>query len=112
MRIAPAILTLIMPIDGGAAFAEGRPVSATIACDVDGKSTALIVAGERVDDPAEMAASGAIARIIPDKHARIVFTNLANTPYRCLGGVIYTLQSLGYSHLEFISEPPVVGDNR
>ena len=28
-----------------------------------------------------------------------------NTPYKCIGGVIYTMQFAGYQRIGFISEP-------
>ena len=29
-----------------------------------------------------------------------------NTPYRCIGGAIYTMQQAGFVKVGFISEPP------
>ncbi|MGH6615592.1 hypothetical protein [Sphingomonas sp.] len=115
MRIALAMSILAVTIGEGVAFAQDRPVPVTIDCHADGKSTAPIVAGERVDDPVSPASSGAIARLIPNKHARIVFINGTDgteMSYQCLGGMIYTLQMLGYDRLELVSEPPVAGSDR
>lgn len=39
---------------------------------------------------------------IPEVHIR----GDVNTPYRCIGGTIYTMQSAGYPKVGFISEPP------
>jgi hypothetical protein len=33
-------------------------------------------------------------------------SNMEETPYRCLGGVIYTLQRAGFRDVGFIAEPP------
>jgi hypothetical protein len=33
-------------------------------------------------------------------------SDMAQTPYRCLGGAIYTLQRAGFKDVGFIAEPP------
>ncbi|HWW64440.1 MAG TPA: biopolymer transporter ExbD [Sphingomonadaceae bacterium] len=40
---------------------------------------------------------------LPEAHIR----GDIRTPYRCIGGAIYTLQRAGFSRIGFISEPPV-----
>jgi biopolymer transport protein ExbD len=39
---------------------------------------------------------------LPEAHIR----GDINTPYRCIGGVIFTMQRAGFSRVGFISEPP------
>ena len=39
---------------------------------------------------------------IPEVHIR----GDVNTPYRCIGGTIYTMQMAGFAKVGFISEPP------
>ena len=39
---------------------------------------------------------------IPEVHIR----GDVNTPYKCIGGVIYTMQNAGFVKVGFISEPP------
>jgi biopolymer transport protein ExbD len=39
---------------------------------------------------------------LPEAHIR----GDVNTPYRCVGGTIYTMQSAGFARVGFISEPP------
>ncbi|TKD53202.1 ExbD/TolR family protein [Sphingomonas baiyangensis] len=39
---------------------------------------------------------------IPEVHIR----GDVNTPYRCIGGAVYTMQSAGFVKVGFISEPP------
>ena len=39
---------------------------------------------------------------LPEAHIR----GDINTPYRCIGGAIYTMQSAGFAKVGFISEPP------
>ncbi len=46
--------------------------------------------------------SAITAEDIPEVHIR----GDVNTPYRCIGGVVYTMQSAGYVKVGFISEPP------
>ncbi len=35
-----------------------------------------------------------------------VDSNMGETPYRCVGGVIFTLQRAGFKKVGFIAEPP------
>ena len=42
---------------------------------------------------------------IPEAHIR----GDVNTPYRCIGGTIYTMQRAGFTRVGFISEPPPRG---
>ena len=39
---------------------------------------------------------------LPEAHIR----GDVNTPYRCIGGAIYTMQRAGFAKVGFISEPP------
>jgi len=39
---------------------------------------------------------------LPEAHIR----GDINTPYRCIGGAIYTLQRAGFARIGFISQPP------
>lgn len=39
---------------------------------------------------------------MPEAHIR----GDVNTPYKCVGGAIYTMQSAGFARVGFISEPP------
>ncbi|MGK6321296.1 ExbD/TolR family protein [Sphingomonas sp. DT-204] len=39
---------------------------------------------------------------IPEVHIR----GDVNTPYRCIGGTVYTMQMAGFAKVGFISEPP------
>ena len=41
----------------------------------------------------------------PGRAARVE-TDMADTPYRCIGGVIYTLQLAGFRKVGFVSEAP------
>ena len=42
---------------------------------------------------------------IPEAHIR----GDINTPYRCIGGTVYTMQRAGFTRVGFISEPPPRG---
>ena len=42
---------------------------------------------------------------MPEAHIR----GDVNTPYRCIGGAIFTMQRAGFSRVGFISEPPPGG---
>jgi biopolymer transport protein ExbD len=45
---------------------------------------------------------------MPEAHIR----GDVDTPYRCIGGAIYTMQRAGYARIGFISEPPPTGGQR
>jgi biopolymer transport protein ExbD len=45
---------------------------------------------------------------MPEAHIR----GDINTPYRCIGGAIYTMQRAGFARIGFISEPPPEGGVR
>jgi biopolymer transport protein ExbD len=45
---------------------------------------------------------------MPEAHIR----GDINTPYRCIGGAIYTMQRAGFARIGFISEPPPRGGQR
>ena len=42
---------------------------------------------------------------MPEAHIR----GDVNTPYKCIGGAIYTMQRAGFARVGFISEPPAGG---
>ncbi|MES2754760.1 MAG: biopolymer transporter ExbD [Pseudomonadota bacterium] len=42
---------------------------------------------------------------LPEAHIR----GDVNTPYRCIGGAIYTMQMAGFARVGFISQPPAGG---
>jgi biopolymer transport protein ExbD len=45
---------------------------------------------------------------MPEAHIRADI----NTPYKCVGGAIYTMQRAGFARVGFISEPPPRGQAR
>jgi biopolymer transport protein ExbD len=45
---------------------------------------------------------------MPEAHIR----GGVNTPYRCIGAAIYTVQRAGFARIGFISEPPPEGGQR
>jgi len=45
---------------------------------------------------------------MPEAHIRADI----DTPYRCVGGAIFTMQRAGYARIGFISEPPPTGGHR
>ena len=46
------------------------------------------------------------ANITPDDIPEVHIRGDVNTPYRCIGATIYTMQMAGYPRVGFISEPP------
>ncbi len=46
------------------------------------------------------------SNITPDDIPEVHIRGDVNTPYRCIGGAVYTMQAAGYAKVGFISEPP------
>ena len=46
------------------------------------------------------------SNITPDDIPEVHIRGDVNTPYRCIGGAVYTMQMAGYLKVGFISEPP------
>ncbi|URW76663.1 biopolymer transporter ExbD [Sphingomonas donggukensis] len=46
------------------------------------------------------------ANVKPDDIPEVHIRGDINTPYRCIGGAVYTMQQAGYLKVGFISEPP------
>jgi hypothetical protein len=45
------------------------------------------------------------ARAQESKRLARIDTDMATTPYRCIGGAIYVLQSAGFRNVSFVAEP-------
>jgi biopolymer transport protein ExbD len=50
--------------------------------------------------------------ISPDTLPEVHIRGDVNTPYRCIGGAIYTMQRAGFARVGFISEPAPGGNAR
>ena len=46
------------------------------------------------------------SNITPDDIPEVHIRGDVNTPYRCIGGAVYTMQQAGFVKVGFISEPP------
>jgi biopolymer transport protein ExbD len=55
---------------------------------------------------AEVAKVGGPANVTPDNLPEAHIRGDVNTPYKCVGGVVTTLQQAGFLKVGFISEPP------
>ena len=54
---------------------------------------------------AEIARLGGAANVTPDNLPEAHIRGDVNTPYRCVGGAIFTMQRAGFARVGFISEP-------
>ena len=54
----------------------------------------------------EIKRQGGIENITEDTMPEAHIRGDVNTPYKCIGGAIYTMQLAGFSRVGFISEPP------
>jgi len=76
----------------------------SVAQQADGACLAVID-GKPFDMKSEQAVRDAL-RLYPVSEADVHLVGDTDVPYRCLGGLIYTLQKLGYHKIGFISEHP------
>jgi hypothetical protein len=83
-----------------------RPVPISVACDSRNKHVSVTVAGRHIDNIRSDQGERALTKALPDRGRMITVTNSVDTPYRCIGSLIYLLQRLGYLRVGFISEPP------
>ena len=58
------------------------------------------------DEPVDSETLLSRARAWPDKKAQIHIDGDTTTPYRCVGGAVYTLQMAGFTKVAFVTEPP------
>jgi biopolymer transport protein ExbD len=74
-----------------------------ILADSSGKCV-TIWNGQTVDNEALLDRARTVSD--EDKKRGIHIDGKVDAPYRCIGGVIYTLQAAGFTKIGFISEPP------
>ena len=55
---------------------------------------------------------GGAANVTEDNMPEAHIRSDINTPYKCVGGAIYTMQIAGFARVGFISEPPPEGGMR
>ena len=65
---------------------------------------------EKLED--EIARVGGVDNVTEENMPEVHIRGDINTPYRCVGGVIFTMQRVGYARIGFISEPPPRGGHR
>ena len=54
----------------------------------------------------EIELKGGVDNFTPEDMPEAHIRGDVNTPYRCIGGTIYTMQMAGFARVGFISEPP------
>jgi biopolymer transport protein ExbD len=60
----------------------------------------------------QIEAVGGVENITEENMPEVHIRGDINTPYRCIGGAIYTMQRAGYARIGFISEPVPSGGRR
>lgn len=99
------VVLMLSPMMLGAAPLDEETVEIAVLCEVEHKLLGIRTSkGEAMWRGTE-APEPAIRRLLPDRAASIAISNSRRVPYRCVGGLIFTLQRLGYSRIGFISEP-------
>ena len=49
---------------------------------------------------------GGVQNVTPENMPEVHIRGDVNTPYKCVGGAIFTMQRAGFARVGFISEPP------
>jgi biopolymer transport protein ExbD len=55
----------------------------------------------------QIAAVGGAENLTEENMPEVHIRSDVNTPYRCVGGAVFTMQRAGFARVGFISEPPV-----
>jgi biopolymer transport protein ExbD len=55
---------------------------------------------------AEIKRQGGVENLTEETMPEVHIRGDVNTPYKCIGGAVYTMQRAGFSRVGFISEPP------
>lgn len=57
----------------------------------------------------QIAAVGGVENINEENMPEVHIRGDVNTPYKCIGGVVFTMQRAGFARVGFISQPPPGG---
>ena len=57
----------------------------------------------------QIAAVGGVENINEDNMPEVHIRGDINTPYKCIGGAVFTMQRAGFARVGFISQPPAGG---
>ena len=60
----------------------------------------------------QIAALGGVENLTEENMPEVHIRGDIDTPYRCVGGAIFTMQRAGYARIGFISEPEPTGGRR
>jgi biopolymer transport protein ExbD len=58
---------------------------------------------------AQIKAVGGVENITEENMPEVHIRGDINTPYKCIGGTVYTMQRAGFARVGFISQPPAGG---
>jgi len=61
---------------------------------------------------AQIEAIGGVDNLTDENMPEVHIRGDIDTPYRCIGGAIFTMQRIGYARIGFISEPTPTGGRR
>ena len=67
----------------------------------------LDLAVKKLED--QIAAVGGVENVTEENMPEAHIRGDVNTPYKCIGGTVFTMQRAGFARVGFISEPPAGG---
>ena len=104
MRLIPALVFFLVAVAGcQTAAPRGEAVALVLAVGADGACTVEV--GGRHFPLAEGEAMEAEMRRLAAGGRRAVVEGSGNTPYRCIGTVIYRAQRAGFTRVGFVAQP-------
>ncbi|HEY1126040.1 MAG TPA: biopolymer transporter ExbD [Sphingobium sp.] len=101
-------MLLAMIATGGSTACHGRehdPIEVTIDCDPEKGPNSVTIDGQRIDWSSDDATMAGISKAIGHVNRPVRIKASTETPYRCIGGVIFSLQRAGVSKIDFVTTP-------
>jgi biopolymer transport protein ExbD len=98
---------------------ETKPENVTLSVTADGSGTCQVywlmqpVTSQDLSDRAvkhledQIAAVGGADNLTEENMPEVHIRSDINTPYRCVGAAVFTMQRAGFARVGFISEPPI-----
>lgn len=105
MKRLGLFVTTIISVTQPSVAKASPPVYIAVGCSTKGSLETIEVAGQKIPIPTEDD-DKALRRALPHLGRSITITNGSAVPWRCVGGLIFKLQMIGYRRVGFISEPP------
>lgn len=99
------IVAMLALADGSAQASAPRILNATIACERETGIATLIIGDRTLDRLSDDDAPARLTAVIGAGDPEIRVHVGRETPYRCLGGLVFNLQRAGITKIVLVAEP-------